>query len=42
MSQYEKIMERINRGNPPEIQAMIDAAQGRTQAMINELRLSKT
>ncbi len=29
MAQYEKIMERINRGNPPELQAKIDASHGR-------------
>ncbi len=38
LSQYEKIMERINRGNPPEIQVKLDAAQGRARAMITELR----
>jgi uncharacterized protein (DUF433 family) len=35
---YQKIMERINRGNPPELQAKLDAAHERLQAMIRERR----
>ena len=39
--QYEKIMERINRGNPPELQAKLDAAHERFRAMLRELRRAK-
>jgi uncharacterized protein (DUF433 family) len=42
MAEYEKIMDRINRGNPPEIQAKLDAVQGRARAMLKELRRSKS
>jgi len=40
-AEYERIMERINRGNPPEIQAKLDAAHERLQAMMLERRQSK-
>jgi uncharacterized protein (DUF433 family) len=40
MAKYEKIMERINRGNPPELQAKLDAGHERFQAMIRERRRS--
>ncbi len=36
MAEYQKIMERINRGNPPELQAKLDAGHERFQAMIRE------
>jgi len=39
-AEYEQIMDRINRGNPPEIQAKLDAAHERLQAMIRERRQS--
>ena len=40
-AEYEKIMERINRGNPPELQAKLDAGHERFQAMIRERRRAK-
>ncbi len=40
-AEYAKIMERINRGNPPELQAKIDAAHDRLQGMLRERRRSK-
>jgi uncharacterized protein (DUF433 family) len=39
-AQYEKIMERINRGNPPELQEQLDAVQGTARAKLRELRRS--
>jgi uncharacterized protein (DUF433 family) len=36
MAEYEKIMERINRGNPSELQAKLDAGHARFQAMIRD------
>ena len=41
-AKYEKIMERINRGNPPELQAKLDATKGGALAMLEELRRSKS
>jgi uncharacterized protein (DUF433 family) len=38
MAEYAKFMERINRGNPPELQAKLDADHERFQAMIRERR----
>src|SRR5262249_17543936 len=38
MAAYEKIMERINRGNPPELQAKIDAGHERFLSRVRELR----
>jgi uncharacterized protein (DUF433 family) len=38
MASYEKNMERIRRGNPPELQAKLDAAHERLQARLRELR----
>jgi uncharacterized protein (DUF433 family) len=38
---YEKNMERINRGNPPELQAKLDAGHERFLAMVRELRDAK-
>jgi uncharacterized protein (DUF433 family) len=37
-AEYTTIMERINRGNPPELKAKLDAAHERLQAMIRERR----
>ncbi len=42
MAEYQKIMERINRGNPPELQAKLDAGHERFQAMIRERRRLKS
>jgi uncharacterized protein (DUF433 family) len=39
-AEYEKIMERINRGNPPELQAKLDAAHERFQALVRQRRQS--
>jgi uncharacterized protein (DUF433 family) len=41
MASYEKNMERIRRGNPPELQAKLDAAHERLQARLRELREAK-
>jgi uncharacterized protein (DUF433 family) len=41
MATYGKIMERINRGNPPEIQAKLDAGHERFLAMVREHREAK-
>ena len=41
MANYEKIMERINRGNPPELQAKLDAGHERFLAMVREHREAK-
>jgi len=38
---YGRIMERINRGNPPEIQAKIDAGHERFLAMVRQRREAK-
>jgi uncharacterized protein (DUF433 family) len=38
MLEYEQIMDRIKRGNPPEIQAKLDAARGRARTMREQLR----
>jgi uncharacterized protein (DUF433 family) len=35
---YQKIMERINRGNPPELQAKLDPAHERLQARVRQRR----
>jgi uncharacterized protein (DUF433 family) len=40
-AEYAKIMERINRGNPPELQAKLDAAHDRLQGILRERRRSK-
>ncbi|MGO9471460.1 MAG: DUF433 domain-containing protein [Isosphaeraceae bacterium] len=42
MAAYEKNMERINRGNPPELQAKLDAGHERFLAMVRELRDAKS
>ena len=38
MASYEKNMERIRRGNPPELQAKLEAARERLQARLREIR----
>jgi len=38
MAAYEKNMERISRGNPPELQAKLDAGHERFLAMVRERR----
>jgi uncharacterized protein (DUF433 family) len=38
MASYDKNMERINRGNPPELQAKLDAGHERFLAMARERR----
>jgi len=42
MAAYEKNMERINRGNPPELQAKLDAGHERFLAMVREVRDAKS
>jgi uncharacterized protein (DUF433 family) len=42
MASYEKNMERIRRGNPPELQAKLDAMRGTARARLEELRRSTT
>jgi uncharacterized protein (DUF433 family) len=42
MAAYQKILERINRGNPPELQAKLDAGHERFQAMVKEMRATKS
>lgn len=39
MANYERSMERIRRGNPPEHQAKIDAIRGTARAKLEELVL---
>jgi uncharacterized protein (DUF433 family) len=38
---YEKILARHARGNPPELQAKLDALRGSAHAMARELRAAK-
>ena len=39
MADYEEILERVDaRGNPPELQAKLDAGHERFLAMVRELR----
>ncbi len=38
---YVKILERIQRGNPPEIQAKLDAGRGRARALMERIREAK-
>ncbi|MFI5459575.1 MAG: DUF433 domain-containing protein [Isosphaerales bacterium] len=42
MVEYDKIMARIARGNPPELQAKLDAVHGSARARLEELRRSKS
>ena len=41
LANYAKIMERINRGNPPEIQARLDSAYERMTRYRDEIRMRK-
>ena len=41
MASYEKNMERIGRGNPPELQARLEAGHERFLAMVRERREAK-
>jgi uncharacterized protein (DUF433 family) len=40
-AEHAKIMERINRGNPPELQAKLDAGHERFQAMVRDRRRAR-
>jgi uncharacterized protein (DUF433 family) len=40
MAEYARIRERIDRGNPPELEAKLDAANERLQAMVRDRRRS--
>lgn len=42
MPEYEKMLERDRRGNPPELQAKLDAIAGRARRLRDELRRAKT
>ncbi len=42
MASYERNMERVRRGNPPELQAKLDAGHERFLAMVQERRESKS
>ncbi len=42
MADYEEMLARDARGNPPEIQAKLDAIRGTARARREELRRSKT
>jgi uncharacterized protein (DUF433 family) len=41
MASYEKNMERIRRGNPPELQARLDAGHERFLTVVQEFREAK-
>jgi uncharacterized protein (DUF433 family) len=41
MAEYEEMLARDARGNPPELQAKLDAAHERFLAMVRELREAK-
>ena len=38
---YVKILERIQRSNPPEIQAKLDGSRGRARALMERIREAK-
>ena len=42
MAEYQRILERCARGNPPELQAKLDAGHERFLAMVRERRQAKT
>src|SRR5262249_27095476 len=42
MAEYQQILERCARGNPPELQAKLDAGHERFLAMVRERRQAKT
>ncbi|MGQ0633703.1 MAG: DUF433 domain-containing protein [Planctomycetaceae bacterium] len=39
---FEKIMERIARGNPPEVQAKLDATHERFMEKVHQIRAAKS
>ncbi len=41
MAAYQKMLERDARGNPPELQAKLDALRGSCRARAQELRAAK-
>jgi uncharacterized protein (DUF433 family) len=41
-AEFNKIMARIARGNPPELQARLDAIKGSARARLEELRRSRS
>jgi uncharacterized protein (DUF433 family) len=41
MAEYQKILERCARGNPPELQAKLDAGHERFLAMVRERQQAK-
>jgi uncharacterized protein (DUF433 family) len=41
MAEYQKILERCARGNPPELQAKLDATHAKYQAIFAERRRAK-
>jgi uncharacterized protein (DUF433 family) len=41
MAEYQRILERCARGNPPELQAKLDAGHERFLAMVRERRQAK-
>ncbi len=42
MDEYQRILERCARGNPPELQAQLDAGHEQFLAMVRERRQAKT
>jgi uncharacterized protein (DUF433 family) len=42
MAAYQKILDRCARGNPPELQAKLDAGHERFLAMVRERQQAKT
>lgn len=41
MAEYQKMLDRENAGNPPEIQARLDALSGRARQRLEELQRAK-
>jgi uncharacterized protein (DUF433 family) len=41
MAVYQKILERDERGNPPELQARLDAIRGTARAKLRELHAAR-
>lgn len=42
MADYQKILDRIARGNPPEVQAKLEASHAKLQALLAQRRQSPT
>jgi uncharacterized protein (DUF433 family) len=40
--EYRRILERCARGNPPQLQARLDAGHQRLLAMVKELRIAES